>query len=82
MKITTELREFITTNFYIASETRLEDIDSFLASGLLDSTGVLELVAFVEARCGVSVAEHELVPSNFDSLGAVSAFVERKVQTI
>ena len=80
MTVNNQLREFITTNYYIPPETRLESVASLLASGILDSTGVLELVTFVESRFGVSVADDELVPANFDSLHALTAFVERKVR--
>jgi acyl carrier protein len=80
MQITNQLREFIQTNYFVPSDTKLEDIPSFLTSGILDSTGVLELVTFVESSFGVSVTDDELVPANFDSLVAVSSFVERKVR--
>lgn len=80
MQITNHLREFITTNYYIPSDTKIDEVDSFLGRGILDSTGVLELVTFVENRFGISVADEELVPANFDSLEALAAFVERKVQ--
>jgi acyl carrier protein len=80
MQITEQIRDFIATNYFVPSDTRLEAIDSFLARGILDSTGVLELVSFVETSFGVSIDDHELVPSNFDSLHAVAAFVERKVR--
>ncbi len=79
MQVEHQLREFITTNYYVPTGTKLEDIDSFLGRGILDSTGVLELVSFVESKFGVAVADDELVPANFDSFGAVAAFVERKV---
>jgi len=74
----TELREFVTSNFYIPTELGFDDTSSFLAQGILDSTGVLELVTFVEDRFGISVQDDELVPANFDSLAALCAYVERK----
>lgn len=73
-----ELREFVTTNFYVPAGTPLDDTTSFLEHGILDSTGVLELVAFVENRFGIAVDEDELVPSNFDSVAALAAFVAKK----
>lgn len=79
MQIASQLRDFISTNYYIAPNTRLEEVESFLGNGILDSTGVLELVTFVEAKFGVKVHDEELVPENFDSLAALAAFVERKV---
>lgn len=79
MEITNQLRTFIMSNYYVPNGTKLDEIDSFLARGILDSTGVLELVTFVESSFGVQVADEELVPANFDSLEALAAFVARKV---
>lgn len=73
-----QLRAFVVANFYVPSGTPLDDTTSFLEQGILDSTGVLELVTFVEGRFGIAVSDEELVPQNFDSLAALAAFVERK----
>lgn len=70
------LREFVTTNFYVPGA--LEDTTSFLQQGILDSTGVLELVAFVESEFGIAVEDDELVPANFDSITALGTFIHRK----
>lgn len=78
METTSRLRDFVTTNFYIPSHVKLDESTSFLDGGILDSTGVLELVTYVESQFGISVLDEELVPSNFDSLAALSAFIERK----
>lgn len=52
--------------------------DSFLENGILDSTGVLELVHFLEERFGIRVADEELVPDNLDSIDRVVAYLRRK----
>ena len=52
---------------------------SFLENGIIDSTGVLELVAFLEQRFGITVADRELLPENLDSVQNASAFVTRKL---
>lgn len=78
---TERLRTFITANFYIPSGQPLEETTSFLDQGIIDSTGVLEIVTFVEREFGIVVSDHELVPSNFDSLAALSAFIRRKQDT-
>ncbi len=75
---TAVLRQFVTSNFYVSDELVLDDTTSFLDQGILDSTGVLELVTFVEGKFGIAVQDDELVPANFDSLAALSAYVERK----
>lgn len=80
LQITTQLREFIVTNYYIPSETNLDTVRSFLGSGIIDSTGMLELVSFVESKFGISINDEDLVPRNFDSLDALATFVEFKVR--
>jgi acyl carrier protein len=75
---TTRLRAFITSNFYIPKDQPLDDTTSFLQHGILDSTGVLELVAFVEREYGITVTDQELLPTNFDSLAALAAYIRKK----
>lgn len=58
----------------------LANDQSFVKSGLIDSTGVLELVAFLETRWGIAVDDHELVSANMDSVDRIVAFVQRKLQ--
>jgi acyl carrier protein len=72
------LRDFIVANFYIPDGQRLDEVTSFLDAGIIDSTGVLELVAHVESEYGIAIADHELIPTNFDSIGALARFIERK----
>jgi acyl carrier protein len=76
--IATEIREFIVSNFLFGQQQPLADDQSFLEGGIIDSTGLLELVSFVEQRYGISIADRELVPENLDSLRNVSQFVARK----
>ena len=71
------LREFVIANFYIPPGLPLDETTSFLEQGIIDSTGVLELVTFIEGHFGITVRDEDLVPSNFDSLRALAAFVER-----
>lgn len=75
-----DIKAFIINNFLFGQAgTGITDEQSFLESGLIDSTGLLELVAFVEERYGISVEDRELLPENLDSLRNVSAFVARKL---
>jgi acyl carrier protein len=80
--LVSEIKDFIVTNFLFgqSSDTLTED-QSFLESGIIDSTGMLELVSFVEQRYGISVADRELLPENLDSLRNISQFVARKRET-
>lgn len=72
------LREFVTKNFYMADPGSFDDSSSFLDRGVIDSTGVLELVTFVEGEYGLSVADEDIVPTNFDSIDALAGFIARK----
>jgi acyl carrier protein len=72
------LRAFIAENFYIPDGQALGETTSFLEQGIIDSTGVLEIVTFVESEFGIAVSDDELLPSNFDSLAALSSFIRRK----
>jgi acyl carrier protein len=72
------IRDFIAQNFYVADPAALEDEASLTATGIVDSTGMLEVIAFVERTLGVQVADDELLPENFDSIARIAAFVERK----
>jgi acyl carrier protein len=73
------IRTFILNSFLFSNdELLLDDGDSLLERGILDSTGVLELVAFLEEEFGAIVADDELVPENLDSVSNILAFLERK----
>jgi acyl carrier protein len=73
-----QVREFITTNFYVPDPNVIEDTTSFLDGGIIDSTGVLEVVTFIESEFGISVEDTEMLPENLDSVGNIVAYVERK----
>jgi acyl carrier protein len=78
-----ELRAFIVENFLFGDESApfaFSDDDSFQERGIVDSTGILELVCHLQERYAVDVADDELVPDNLDSLTKVARFVERKRQ--
>ena len=71
------IRRFITTNFYVVDPGRFGDDDSLLDGGLVDSTGVLEVVAFLEGELGIHVDDSEILPENLDSIAQIDAFVMR-----
>ncbi|MCC6640532.1 MAG: acyl carrier protein [Deltaproteobacteria bacterium] len=73
------LRRFIEENFlYGESGDALGAHTSLLESGVIDSTGVLELIAHLEAAYGIRVLDDELIPENLDSIRSLASFVERK----
>ena len=77
--VRTELREFISANYLFGDVSRFPgDEDSLLAKGVLDSTGILELIEFLEAQFGIEVADSETVPDNLGSISALTRFVMAK----
>lgn len=74
------IKDFIVEVFLFGQGgDELDPAESLLEKGVIDSTGVLELMTFIEERFGIKVDDSELVPENFDSIGRVAAFVERKL---
>jgi acyl carrier protein len=74
-----ELRRFVIDNFLYGRDGRLRDDDSFLDMGIIDSTGLLELVNFLEKQYGISVEEADLIPENLDSIAQLAGFLQRKL---
>lgn len=72
------VRDFLADNYLITDANAIGSEDSFLEHGVLDSTSVLELVAFLESSFGIRVQDEELVPENLDSVSKVVAFVRHK----
>ncbi|HOP08128.1 MAG TPA: acyl carrier protein [candidate division Zixibacteria bacterium] len=79
MDIRAELRDFIAGNFMLGKNPEeLTDDGSLLELGIIDSTGVLELVGFLEERFGMQINDEELVPDNLDSISNLIKFVQSK----
>lgn len=74
-----QIRNFIEENYLFFQPQSLKDSDSFLESGILDSTGILQLVAFLGEAYGIQVADEDLTPNNLDSIDAAAAYVRRKL---
>ncbi|MDP9353098.1 MAG: acyl carrier protein [Chloroflexota bacterium] len=79
--IRNQIREYIINDILFHS-AEIEGDTSLLGEGILDSTGGLEMVLFLESHFGIDVEEDDVVPDNFDSLNALSAFVERKQRSM
>lgn len=78
--IESEIRAFIADNFLFREDVdTIENDQSLLESGLIDSTGVLELVAFLESHYDLRIADAEIIPSNLDSVAALVRFVSAKL---
>ncbi|KUL94196.1 acyl carrier protein [Bosea sp. WAO] len=73
------VKAFVIENFLFGdSSNPLADTDSLIENGIIDSTGVLELVAFIEDRYGITVADADIMPANLDSLARITAFIASK----
>lgn len=76
-----QIRSFLAENFLLSSDGfTLDDDASLLEAGVVDSTGVLEVILFVEETFGVEVADDEIVPDNFDTVNKMAAYIESKMQ--
>jgi acyl carrier protein len=82
MQIKQELRQFVIDNFLYGRPGELRDEDSFLENGIIDSTGVLELIAFLEERFGLELEETDLTPENLDSINKVTRLVESRLPVL
>jgi acyl carrier protein len=81
MEIEQRVRAFLAANFYVPEpETMLADGRSLFDSRILDSTGVLQLVSFLEDEFGLEIDAGDLVPANLESVDAIVAFVERRLR--
>jgi acyl carrier protein len=78
MCVRSETREFICSNFFVTDSVTLLDTDSLLDQGIIDSTGVMELIEFLQRKFGVEVADGDMTPDNLDSVQRIVSFVERK----
>lgn len=73
------VRNYILETYLFTDDNNaLADDDSFLEKGIIDSTGILELVMFLEEQFGIKVADEELLPENMDSVGRLVQFIERR----
>jgi acyl carrier protein len=78
-QIRAELIEFIVTNYLFGDITRVpRDDDTRVEEGIIDSTGILELIEFLESRFGIEVSEAETVPQNLGSISSLTGFVMSK----
>ena len=74
-----ELRAFVVENFLFGQDGNLRNDDSFLENGIIDSTGILELVSYLEEQYKIEVADQELVPENLDSISNLARFLCKKL---
>lgn len=78
MSLQEDIKNFIVENFLFGDAGGLNNDSSFIKEGIVDSTGILQLVAFIQEQYLVAVEDEELIPENLDSVSKVAAFVEGK----
>lgn len=79
MNIESNIRNYILENYLFSDDqSELENDDSFLEKGIIDSTGVLEIILFLEESFSIKVADEELLPENLDSVNNIIDFIKRK----
>ncbi len=74
------VRQFITTAFYVPNPAQLSDTMSLLDTGIVDSTGLLEIIGFLQSEFGVAVEDDEIMPENLDGVSRIVGYVERKLK--
>jgi acyl carrier protein len=78
MDVQKRVRQFIVENFYISNPSEVADDTLLVTAGFVDSTGMLEIVTFLETEFGIRIADHETTPENLESIARIAAFVARK----
>ncbi len=76
--IAQDLKKFIIDNFLFGEDNGLKESDSFLNKGIIDSTGMMELVTHLEKKYAIKIQDTELLPENLDSIDRLTQFIGRK----
>ena len=74
-----QVRTYIVDNFLFGDDNGLEDSTSFLESGMIDSTGILEVISYLEEQFAIKIHDDELIPENLDSVGNIVGFLDTKM---
>jgi acyl carrier protein len=78
--IKAQVRQYVAANFMMgANVAELRDDDSFMGQNVIDSAGILELIAYLEQTYGIKVVEDDMIPDNLDSLNGVGRYLQRKL---
>jgi acyl carrier protein len=72
------VRQFVVENFYVSDPSEVGDDTSLITTGLVDSTGMLEVIGFLESEFGIRIRDQEMVPDNLETIGRIAAFVGKK----
>ncbi len=80
MRVEQRVRQFIQENFCVEEPEKLLDDTSLIAEGIVDSTGMLEVIVFLEAEYGIKITDAETVPENLETIGRIATFVASKLR--
>ena len=78
MTVAEQVKKFIVSNFYVSDPAAIADDTSLITEGYVDSTGMLEIIAFLEKEFRIRVVDQETIPDNLETIGRIAAFVCRK----
>jgi acyl carrier protein len=78
MTVQDDVRRFIVETFFVADPAELTDDLSLIDSGIVDSTGMLDVILYLEDRYAIHVLDHETTPANLETIGRIGAYVARK----
>lgn len=78
MTIEERVRHYILEYFYVSDPEELTDEVSLLESGYIDSTGMMEVILFLEGEFAIHIEDHETIPDNLESISKIAAFIARK----
>lgn len=79
MSVENTIREYVLENYlFTDDQNELTNDDSFLNKGILDSTGILEIINLIEEQYNITVEDDEMIPENLDSVNNIVAFVSKK----
>lgn len=78
MSVESKIRAYVADNFLFGDGASLKNDDSFLDKGIIDSTGILEIILFLEEEFAIKVADNEMLPENLDSISNIVRFIERR----
>ena len=81
MSLQEDIRGFIVDTFLFGEDGGLRDDSSFLAEGIVDSTGIMQLVSYLQEQYRITIEDEELIPDNLDSISKVMSFIAVKQQT-
>ena len=76
-----DINKFIIDNFLFGDDNDLENNASLLENGIIDSTGVLELISFLEETYEITIEDDEMIPENLDSIDNINNFLNKKINT-